>query len=177
MPLYPAPVARSLTLPVGAIAATLDRVVTPIANGTPLSGALVVCGVTLPAGMVLTTLNMRTGSGAMTGVTHSWAGIWDANMLCKAISPDVIANIATATTGTFTIGPWTVPSSGLYYAGYCFVATGISMLQGSGFYVGSMLSISPILAGAIPGQSTPPAVGTTTPVATVFAGPPYIWFT
>jgi hypothetical protein len=149
-------------LPAGALAATFDRW-EPGNSLAFASGTLYLTAIILRAGQVLTNLNCRVGSTAVTGVTHSWMNLCDANrVVLRSSADDTTTPTGANVTKTFPLtSTYTIVTTGLYYLGTMFAATAgaLAGLQGN---ANTILQIPPQLFGSSnTGMTTPSAEGTT----------------
>jgi hypothetical protein len=168
--------------PTGTVRANLDRSTAALSSTiAPVSGTLYLSAIYLFAGDVITNLNIRIGTTAITLITHSWAVLTDASRNVLAVSADDTTNTGSLTTKTFPLGTaYTVPTSGLYYVGVMIATNaGTATVVGAANQATAQQNIPPITAGSSgTALTTPPNTGTQmtaiTPVANIM---PYIWAT
>lgn len=173
------PVAKTgkFLLPSGAGGSTYNRLATAMATQTGVSGQLYMTAVELAAGEVVTSLTYKVGGSSGSGtVTHSWMGVWDAGLVCRAISADSTATMAISTPITFNMGSaYTVPSDGLYFFGLMIASATPSFVAPSPSTPG--INVAPVLSGLSGGatQTTPPATSSTATALTSGLGP-WMWW-
>lgn len=155
--------------PTGTVAATLGRAYVASQTIALASGTLGMAAVTLVKGMVITNINVLTGSTAGATLTHQWAALYSG----PAATPIVVAVSADGTSGaiganavlTYALTtPYTVPTSGVYYVGVLVTNNAGTQPTFAGAVAGNVASanIAPILGGTSnTGLTTPQAVGTT----------------
>jgi hypothetical protein len=132
------------------------------------SGTLYLVALPLAVGTVVNNINFVTGTTASSGVTHNWALLANSARVPVAVSADntttdltasTVQTYAVATVAAGAATSYTVPSSGLYYAGF-MIATGTTQPTMIG-YTGAgtdLNNIAPKLAGASnTGATTPPS--------------------
>lgn len=119
-------------LPNGAIRATIPRAAVNSATGSPLLSGRISCfAIWLEAGDVVNSLTFVSGSTAGATLVHRWAALTDSSRVKLAISADdTSASWAANTAQTYAMTtPYTVTTSGWYYASLCVVGTTIPTLM------------------------------------------------
>lgn len=137
------------------------------------SGRMSVEAIYLTAGMVVTSLVYVNGTTLGVGQTNLWAALWDPTGLKVAVSQDELTAIVPSTTEkVFTLagGPYTIPTSGMYYATYTWVGSGaVPTLLGT-LSNAIVNGLAPILSGnGATGQTTPAAAPASINPATTVA--------
>jgi hypothetical protein len=92
---------------------------------TPTSGTLYVTAILLRAGQILNDITFCAGNGSASAPTHCWMALYDSSLALKAQTADMTSEAWGSTvvkTRAFT-ATYTVPTTGLYYAAWCMVAT------------------------------------------------------
>lgn len=160
----------------GSLASTYDRATLSslAAGGAPTSGTLRLMRIILPAGLTVSNITWFSGSTALSVGVNQWFALFDASRNKLAISADDGAN-AWAANAPKTLAmttPYLVPASGLYYIGYCVVATTVPTFES---VAGAMLTTgarntNPIVGGnstgSLNGPGTCPATaGAISPLA------------
>jgi hypothetical protein len=94
-------------------------------TGTVTSGTLYLSGIWLVAGQVVSNITVLTGSTAGTTLTHGWFALVSSAALQLAHSADQTSGSFAASTliTKAMVTPYTVPSTGPYYAGFVCVAS------------------------------------------------------
>ena len=107
------------------IAATIPFTSISTSTATVTSGTLYIARLNLAAGQVVTNVTFLTGTTGATTLSHGWAAILNTSYLQLAHSADVTSgNLSASTFISWALtSPWTVPSTGQYWAGYTIVAS------------------------------------------------------
>jgi hypothetical protein len=181
--------------PAGALAVTIiDRsdlggTLTPSNAGQlRLTGGTDV-GMLIPAGTVISNLNIFTGSTAGATITNQWMCIVRQSTL--AVQATTLNKTTTAipattqityqvasTIGGSVAGSWTCPTTAIYYFGYAITATTAPTLVSHASVTAPIMAVAPAIAGtSTTGLTTPASL--TTPVTTPTGGGSmfYCWAT
>jgi hypothetical protein len=170
--------------PAGAVAASMGRSGVALQNLALASGTLGMTAVYLTKGTVVTNVNVLTGSTAGGTLTHQWAGLYQG----PAATPTLVAVSADGTSAaigansaiTFALStPYTVPTSGIWYAGI-LVTNGATQPTFAGANGGNVASatLPPILSGTSnTSLTTPQALATVATTITPTVGTIYVWLT
>lgn len=155
-------------LPTGAIAESVPHALAPSGGNTPMaSGTLFLIPLIIPTGSVIGHLRAWSGSVGSTGLTHSWAALFDNTRAMLAVSADSAAAIAATTKLNFAIATiasgasstFTTTYTGLHYVGFCFVATAMPNMYGptsQAFGTGPVTD-APSAGSSTSGLTGPPA--------------------
>jgi hypothetical protein len=154
--------------PTSAVASSLDRANIASQTIALATGTLGMTAVQLVKGMVVTNINVMTGSTAGATLTHQWAALYSgpaATPTVVAVSADgTSAAIGANTALTFALSAaYTVPSSGVYYIGVLVTNNAGTQPTFAGAVGGNVATatLPPILGGTSnTGLTTPQAVGT-----------------
>ena len=118
-------------LPVGTsgnpFAQTYDRRFALSAAVAPTSATLTMTAIVLPAGKTVTGITFISGAQAEATGTHLWYALYDRNLVLLAQATDNTGAAAFAANTAFRMAlaaPTICPYSGLYYLGFCCVASG-----------------------------------------------------
>jgi len=162
--------------PAGALATTMDRRTVAAASVPALtSGTMRLTAVWLPKGAIVSSITYLSGA-VPAGLTNRWFALLDGSRnLLRTTADNTGAWTAGATLTLPLTSTYTVPADGLYYVGFCEVATTVTALRGMGGSSNAM-SIPPILNGdsgtALTNAASTPA---TSPAITAQGGIPYAY--
>lgn len=135
----------------GTIAETIPRQLCPeVSTAVGATGVLYMQAIYLPAGALISNINLWSSSTAAGTPTHYMAGLFDANRNLLATSTDKTTTAwGTNTQMTFAmVSPYRVLSAGLYYIGFFMAATTVVTLKGGTARTGGQLAGgAPILSG------------------------------
>lgn len=156
--------------PNSALGQSLPRSVNMVNTLAPMvSGQLLLVGIPLSAGQVVTNLTAYLGGTTFAGVTNQWFGLWTSSRSLLGVTADAgsaswVANLGKTLALTT---PYTVPTSGMYYMGICIVATTMPTMMGTPSFT-SFMNQAPVICGnstaGLTGPSSAPA-SAATPVA------------
>lgn len=151
----PLPVGALTTAATQPFAQTFDRRFATGAAYQTVSGTMVVTGIWLPAGKVVTAISFVSGATGETGGTHLWVALYKADLTFMAQSTDDTGatSFGANTCKRFALtAAQTCPYSGLYYLGYCstnsagtnptLISVNAAVANGNG----SITGMTPILA-------------------------------
>jgi hypothetical protein len=155
-------------LPVGAnvattpFAQTFDRRFAAGAVFAPTSALLTLTAIWLPAGRTVTGITFVSGSTAEATGTHLWYALYQANLTFMAQATDNTGAAAFAANTAFRMAltaPQTCPYSGLYYLGFCCVASGTvptlcCTIPANVNLTGNIAGMTPIVAATSTGSLT-----------------------
>jgi hypothetical protein len=151
----------------GALAETVPRWGVTTAASALNSGTIYLRSIALPAGAVVTNINMVTGSTVKAGGQHGWYVLTDSTRHVVAVTADQTdaASVWGTASTTYTLPvetPYTVPATALYYVGV-MVAVSAGTVPSFAAATAAAIGVagpSPALCG-ISGtaQTTPPALG------------------
>ena len=169
------------------LGASLDSAEATTGTQAITSSAVHFASVVLTAGTVVGTLNWATGATSSVGSTNAWLGLFDANLNLVAVTADFntallaaganqIMNVAIANVAGGAATSYTVPSTGIYYVGFC--VSGTTLPTTTHANVNAVITATaPRRSGRATGQATPPTfpyqLGTVTNVAYI----PYLYAT
>lgn len=133
--------------PTGTLATTCDRRSVAAASITALtSGTLRLTAVWLPKGTVVTNLTYLSGAVPV-GLTNRWFSLFDSSRNLLGKTADNAAAWSAGATLTLPLTtPYTTLADGLFYVGFCEVASTVTALRGLGGSSNAM-AIVPILNG------------------------------
>lgn len=147
-------------------------------QGLLVSGTLHMCPIFLVAGDVVVSLNWLSGSTPANGPTHQWSALFSSARGQLAISADATsAAWAGSFFKSFAMGtPYTVPTTGIYYAGLLVTATtAVPTLIGSSVSAAAQ-ALWPFYAYSADAGLTTPGTCPSTAAAPVspVGGPSYV---
>ena len=135
----------------GCKGATFDRSLCPEVNTTvTTTGQVYMHLIWLPAGTVVSNINMWSASTGAGTPTHYNAGLYDTSGNRLATGTDKTTTAwGTNTLTTFAMqAPYTIPTTGLYYVAYSMVATTCITVKGTTARTGGQLSLAaPVMSG------------------------------
>lgn len=143
----------------GAIAENFSRMGATLANLSVLSsGRLSLVGIPLTAGQVVSTISFLSATTAADTPLNQHFSLWSSAREQLAVTADDTTTAwAASTEKTLTLAaPYTVPASGLYYAGIVVVATAVVTLAGHSTLTAPN-ALAPILNGPSNSGLTDPA--------------------
>ena len=162
--------------PTGALATTMDRRVVSGSSITALtSGTMRLSAVWLPKGAVVSSITYLSGAVPV-GLTNRWFALLDGSRnLLRTTADNTAAWSAGATLTLNLSSTYTVPADGLYYLGFCEVATTVTALRGLASSSNSA-TIAPVLNGdgaaSLTNAASTPA---TSPAITAQGGIPFAY--
>lgn len=170
---------RLAVAPTGALGDSFLRTLIASSTVAMTSGTLRGHFLWLPAGLPLTAINVRAGNTGSTGLTHSYAALYDAAGNLVIQSNDDTSEWVTNTDRAFTLTtPYTIPTSGLW---------GVALVEIAATAVANLLGVATInnaAGGWFPRTGANYDTGLTTGVAPAtlgaaaqISGTPYLWFT
>lgn len=147
----------------GTIARTLPRssVTSNTVGCLTTAGVVGFKSIVLPAGLVVTNIQLIFGGTAASGPTHFWIGLTDAQSNVLAVSADqgsAAQNNATPIKLPMTI-PYVIQQTGLYYVAVSSTATTTAPTLTGNTPAGGTPGQAPTWCGTGAAQSTPPAIG------------------
>lgn len=154
--------------PAGTIARNVPRnlISNGAVTGTSTAGAVVCAGIELPAGLIVTNIEVLTGTTAVSGQTQQWMGILDpfANVLATTAAQGSTSVGASAPLKLALLTPLTILYTAVYYVAFSSTAsTTAPTLSGGPALVSGVASTglgTPVVCGTAGTQSALPAVGT-----------------
>jgi hypothetical protein len=147
------------TLPTGILRQNMPRYVAMSnALGAPTSGQLTLYAIYLFAGDVVNSIAFTSGATGLSTGSNQWFSLWSASRAQLGVTSDDTSTAwATGTRKSLNLTtPYTVTSSGLYYAGMVVVATTVPSLTGISSTFPSITQ-APILGGTADSGLTNPA--------------------
>jgi hypothetical protein len=170
--------------PIGGLAANIaDRsLATSETVGSPqTSTTMALYRVPVAPGSIIKAVNLRSGSTAGTGMTHSWAALYTTAWQKLVVSADnVEAEWAVKTIRTFTLAsPYTVPAGvTAIYVAICNVATVMPTMTGIAELVEWQKLAEPFMALNGSSSLSTPSTAPTETLHTASTGKvPYVWLT
>ena len=162
------PRSTHLMMPSGGVAATLPRK-SPIGNTTSAitSGRICWSAIDLVAGQAVSAITFYSGPTAAVSPTNQWFAIADASRLIVAITAnDTTTAWGANTAKTLSVagGPWTAPTTGVFYVGQMVEAsTPPSLLCAAASNMGNVTGLAPYASFRSTGSysTTSGVVGTT----------------
>lgn len=159
---------------------TFDRRMCTSAAVALTSATLYLVGITLPAGKTISGITFVSGAQAESGGSNLWYALYkgDLTLMAQATSNTGAAAFAANTAFRMALTAAQVtPYTGLYYLGFCCVATQMPTLLNVAAALananGSITGMTPILAAsstaALTGTAPNPAGALTTIVNTLYA--------
>lgn len=149
------------TLPAGAKAQTMPRnqVLNELSAATLASGRLLLAGLYLQVGQVITDVTFCSGGTAMGTPTNQWFSLWDGNRNKLGVTNDDGATAwATNSFKTLTLtAPHTVAAPGIHYVGIVVIATTVPTLRGVDLGIGALANLAPAVCGTSNTGLTTPA--------------------
>jgi hypothetical protein len=142
------------------------------------SGALNLIALGLSAGQVVTNLSFYSQGTALDTPTHWWFALYDSAMTLLRQTADQLTAAWPATTKkTLALSStYTVPTTGLYYAGICVIANNALGLAGCTNPAAAIAAETPVLCGrsntGLTGGTAPPTA--TAPSAAATTGIYYV---
>lgn len=179
--------AGSVMLPTGTVslstqpyAQTFDRRFALSTVFAPTTATLYMSAIWLPAGKVITGITFVSGSTAESGGSNLWYALYQRDLTFMAQATSNTGAAALGANVAFRMaltGAQTCPYSGLYYLGFCAVATTMpTLLNVTAATVnanGNITGMSPILAAtsstALTGTAPTPAGALTTITQSLYA--------
>jgi len=135
-------------LPTGAIAQTFERR-NGMGSQASTSGRLLLAGIYLRAGTVITTITFASSSTAMSGGTHGWAALYNPSLGLMAQSADDTGITWGANVNkTFTLSaPQTLTVTGWHYVGVMVTVTTTMPTLASLVVIANTAQASPSVGG------------------------------
>jgi len=168
--------AQSRFAPNGALAVTLDRryVASSSIAAIP-SGTMRLSAVWLPKGATVSSITYLSGAVPV-GLTNRWFALLDASRnLLRTTADDTGAWSAGSTRTLNLSSAYVIPADGLYYIGFCEVATTVTALRGYGGS-GNATGIAPITNGdGATGLTNAASTPATSPSLTAQGSTPYAY--
>lgn len=168
--------AASLLMPTGAIAESGSRAYGTPGNVTLASGRLHLAALPLLAGQVVTSLTCASGGTQANSPTHWWFALYSPALALLRQTAD-----QTTTPWGFTqpvtlalSSPYTVPTSGLYYAGVMVTAATPPNISAQANTATALMGLAPILGGSSTTGLTTTAPATAAALTAV-ANTPYFY--
>lgn len=156
----PNPRIRNSLIPTGGTYETFPRAETPgITAGGPFATGVIRCSIiSLPAGLLVSNINVMSGATPLGTGSNQWFGLFDASRNKLALTSDDGATAWPATTvKTLPIaGGFTTTYSGFYYIGVNVVAVSMPSYTAVSSAV-ALNTLPPIIAGSGNGSLTNPA--------------------
>ena len=170
--------------PTGCLVETVPRYVVATLVGSigTVLGTVKMTAVSLPAGMVITSITWVIGSTASASPTHGWLGICDSAGVQRAHTADSLTTVAAANssiTRALTT-PYTIPTTGLYWIALSSTALTNPTVAGVSTPGGLSSTGTGILSGisGSAAQTTPGTDGVTTYTPpTAQSAIPYMYLT
>lgn len=129
------------------------------------AGQVAVNSIGLPAGLVVSNIQVLIGATGVNGPTHFWLALLDSSLHVLAVSTDQTNGAQAANTpiklAVTTDGshPYTVASTGLYYVAASSSASTTAPTAAGATVIAAAGGLTPIPCGTAGTQAAPPAVG------------------
>lgn len=138
--------------PTAYIRSNIDRMTGPAPAGVAAlsTGRLTLTALYLQAGEVVTSLTFISGTTAGATLTHTWFALYDftTRALIRQTNDDTSAAWATATVKTLNLSStYTVPTTGLYFAGINVTGTTVPTIIGNTTST-ALLGLTPLINGS-----------------------------